>query len=198
MVKKQNNNAWIVYVIALIAIVALILGAVAVYKANMTGNIFWDKWFDNPEPDGLVASGGCEQPAFDNCVVGCEQGDPDLYDSCMQGCGNDFCDEYIADSGLFGNNYVKCGGNLENLKGLTYSIEYDSEGNVVTEIIKGIVNEEYNGDSLVGGRCACCVAINIPCPGGGTVPGLDCSSCSDKDYNYCNKHYPQQECPALS
>ena len=37
MVKKQNNNAWIVYVIALIAIVALILGAVAVYKANMTG-----------------------------------------------------------------------------------------------------------------------------------------------------------------
>ena len=45
MVKKQNNNAWIVYVIALIAIVALILGAIALNKANMTGKVFWKNWF---------------------------------------------------------------------------------------------------------------------------------------------------------
>jgi len=37
MVKKQNNNVWIVYVIALIAIVALILSAVAISKASVTG-----------------------------------------------------------------------------------------------------------------------------------------------------------------
>ena len=42
MVKKQNNNAWLVYVIALIAIVALVLAIVAMNKASMTGNAFWD------------------------------------------------------------------------------------------------------------------------------------------------------------
>lgn len=42
MVKKQNNNAWIVYVVVLIAVVALILGAVAINKANISGNAFWD------------------------------------------------------------------------------------------------------------------------------------------------------------
>ena len=41
MVKKQNN-AWLVYVIALIAIVALILAIVAMNKASVTGNAFWD------------------------------------------------------------------------------------------------------------------------------------------------------------
>ena len=34
---KKNNNVWLVYVIALIAIVALILAAIAFNKANMTG-----------------------------------------------------------------------------------------------------------------------------------------------------------------
>ena len=193
MVKKQNNNAWIIYLIALIAIAALVLGAIALNRANMTGNIFWDKWFDDPEPTPDYSVGGGGYCTGDGECSGIPS--PTI---CIQTEGCYWIPEGTLDKGLFGNNYVKCGGNLENLKGLTYSIEYDSEGNVVTEIIKGIVNEEYNGDSLVGGRCACCVAINIPCPGGGTVPGLDCSSCSDKDYNYCNKHYPQQECPALS
>lgn len=39
---KNNNNAWIVYVIALIAILALVLAAVAIHKANMTGNGIFD------------------------------------------------------------------------------------------------------------------------------------------------------------
>ena len=60
MVKKQNNNVWIIYVIALIAIAALILGAVAVYKANMTGNNIWS-WlndFGNKEGSPDAAGGG--------------------------------------------------------------------------------------------------------------------------------------------
>ena len=46
---KKNNNAWIVYVVALIAIVALILAAVAVNKANMTGNSLWTRLFQKQE-----------------------------------------------------------------------------------------------------------------------------------------------------
>ena len=42
MVKKQNNNVWIVYVIALIAIVALVLAIVAMNKVNMTGQGIFD------------------------------------------------------------------------------------------------------------------------------------------------------------
>jgi len=61
MVKKQNN-AWIVYVIAIIAIAALILAALAFSKANMTGNAFWDFLKTNNEkvqvtPDSSTTSG---------------------------------------------------------------------------------------------------------------------------------------------
>ena len=39
---KNNNNAWIIYVIALVAIAALILAAVALSRANMTGQGIFD------------------------------------------------------------------------------------------------------------------------------------------------------------
>ena len=44
MVKKQNNNAWIIYLIALIAIAALVLGAIAIHRVNMTGKGIFDFW----------------------------------------------------------------------------------------------------------------------------------------------------------
>ena len=45
----MKNKGWIVYVIALIAIVALILGAIAVNKANMSGNAFLDLFRKKPK-----------------------------------------------------------------------------------------------------------------------------------------------------
>ena len=56
MVKKQNNNAWIVYVIALIAIVALILAIVAMNKASVTGNAFWNRENVGPSPNWSIPS----------------------------------------------------------------------------------------------------------------------------------------------
>ncbi len=42
---KENSNGFLIWVVLIVALVALILGAVALNKANMTGNAFWDNWF---------------------------------------------------------------------------------------------------------------------------------------------------------
>ena len=52
---KKNNNAWIVYVVALIAIVALILAAVAINKANMTGQGIFE-WLEKSPPNEVNAN----------------------------------------------------------------------------------------------------------------------------------------------
>ena len=177
MVRKQNNNAWIVYVIALIAIAALILGAIALNRANMTGNIFWDKWFDNPEPDGLVG-GECEQPAFDNCVSECEGGDPDLYWDCMGDCGA-LCPDSLADRGALEIYFIAKGGNPDVLNNYVNTITYFDEAtqsNVkVSQTILG------GSDGIGAGKSLTCTAS---CTGDCQISGCtpmpdvnDCKSC---------------------
>ena len=176
MVKKQNNNVWIVYVLALIAIVALVLGAVALNRANMTGNIFWDKWFDNPEPDGLVG-GECEQPAFDNCVSECEGGDPDLYWDCMGDCGA-LCPDSLADRGALEIYFIAKGGNPDVLNNYVNTITYFDEAtqsNVkVSQIIGG-------PDAYVGHTITCtgsCTGNGCNVNGCDVETKFDCSECS--------------------
>ena len=193
MVKKQNNNAWIVYVIALIAIVALILAIVAMNKASVTGNAFWNNWFDfqergevTPDATGLCApeNGFCGSVP---CCSGLTCTDDN---KCVKSNMNPdgAAGGYY---GLFGNNYFKNGGSLEDLKGLTYSIEYDSEGDVISEIVNGAVQEPGGTDLIVGGD---------KCKGVYCKSNSDCStygekcSCSKRDgcpldQKYCN-------CPA--
>jgi len=39
---KKNSNNWLMWIVLVIALVALVLGAVALNKTNMTGNAFWE------------------------------------------------------------------------------------------------------------------------------------------------------------
>jgi len=167
MVKKQNSNAWLIYLIALVAIAALVLGAIAVNKANMTGQGFLDflKAKKNVEvtPDGSVgggqaSSGECEQPAFDNCISGCEQGDPDLYWDCVKDCGDTYCSNFISDRGVMGIYFISKGGNPDVLNNYVNTIRYYDEvtGNNV-KVSQSIVTDE-------GGHTQ--VTCTQTCPGG--------------------------------
>ena len=146
MVKKQNNNAWIVYLIALIAIVALILGAVAVYKANMTGNNIWS-WLndfgnkgDSPDATGGTGAfgGRCVCSANNSAPSSDCSDEKNAYSCGLASCGQDRCrwEGYGGNQyGMLGEVYLANGGNFEDLKG--YEAGYGPEGNLLYEIFGG-------------------------------------------------------------
>jgi len=119
MVKKQNN-VWIVYVIALIAIVALILSAVAIHKANMTGNAFWD--FLKVKEKPVCGNGVCEPPTENNftCPEDCVNNSGDG----PEGVGVGY--------GMLGGAFINGGGNRGQL--INYQVSFNKEGNLAYEI----------------------------------------------------------------
>ena len=144
MAKEKSNL--LMFGVLVIAVAALVLGAVALNKANMTGNAFWDNWFkqeaeaqenvQEASQASSVSGGGCDQPDFDLCVADCKSGNPDNYDACMQSCGETWCEEYVADAGLLGMMFLEKGGSANALN--DYRVKYDGNGNMIYEIIGGI------------------------------------------------------------
>ena len=127
MVKKQNNNAWIVYVVALIAIVALILGAIALNKANVTGQGIFDflKKSNNGETDSSSVcvsneGGGCNPlPCCASKGLTCSS-----ENKCIK--------KIIAvDYGMLGGAFIAAGNDAKEL--VSYEVKYDENGKMIYE-----------------------------------------------------------------
>jgi len=146
----KNNNVWIIYVVALIAIAALILGAIALNKANMTGNAFWDKWFAQEkggDPDATVEVGAssesCQEPDFGRCIRDCDEKTTTGtdFDECLRKCFDDWCTP-LPDGpagvgrgyGLLGDSFINGGGSKSELA--SYMVEFDENGNMMYEILE--------------------------------------------------------------
>ena len=130
MVKKQNNNTWIVYVIAIVAIVALILAIVALNKANMTGQGIFE-WFKVQKEVNIELSQGGEG----YCTGGEQCGEITGPSFCLQteGCYWIPASTSSSDGGLLRNSYLENGGDVEILK--HYRSYYDARGGLIYEII---------------------------------------------------------------
>ena len=162
MVKKQNNNAWIVYVIALIAIVALILGAIALNKANMTGNAFWDFFKKQeqtqttytPETVGLLGNAYLEKGGSVDTL--------NNYQS-IYGPNGDLLYEVVNGEVTQDNGYINS---------ITYYDE--SVGGTVTVSQAGISDAAGGGTLTCTGTCGGNGCVQTGCAPSGT----DCTLCS--------------------
>jgi hypothetical protein len=157
MVKKRekHKNNWIIIVVAIIAVIALILAAVAMTKANITGNAIsdWIPWLkkDKVQEQTQVAGGGTGLST--NCI-GDVYSVSDCHGICKTGqtctklgssrnwcCVKDSSTEntQIGEGevyrGLLAEKYLDAGMSVEDLR--DYSAGYDENGNLKYEIIGG-------------------------------------------------------------
>jgi len=145
MVKKRekHKNNWLIIVVAIIAVIALILAAVAMTKANITGDAIsdWIPWLkkDKVQEQTQVAGGGTGLST--NCIG-------DVYktgQTCTKlGSSRNWC--CVKDSstentqigegeiyrGLLAEKYLDAGMSIEDLKG--YEVKYGPNGDLIYEV----------------------------------------------------------------
>jgi hypothetical protein len=154
MVKKRekHKNNWLIIVVAIIAVIALILAAVAMTKANITGDAIsdWIPWLkkDKVQEQTQVAGGGTGLST--NCI-GDVYSVSDCHGICKTGqtctklgssrnwcCVKDSSTEntQIGEGeiyrGLLAEKYLDAGMSIEDLKG--YEVKYGPNGDLIYEV----------------------------------------------------------------